>query len=137
MIKTLVGLDIPILLTWGWSDTVPKGAVPPELEMEMRVNNKGLIVDWIPQQDTILRHPSIGVFLSHGGLNSMWEAILAGVLCVYWPFAVDQPLNAAYLTTKVCRCCYHFVHDAHRTPSVRARSIVPSNLYRRVRSYPV
>ncbi|KAG8955360.1 hypothetical protein FRC04_008711 [Tulasnella sp. 424] len=101
VIKTLVGLDIPILLTWGWSDTVPKGAIPPELEMEMRVNNKGLIVDWIPQQDTILRHPSIGVFLSHGGLNSMWEAILAGVLCVYWPFAVDQPLNAAYLTTKV------------------------------------
>ncbi|KIO31897.1 glycosyltransferase family 1 protein [Tulasnella calospora MUT 4182] len=101
VIKTLLGLDIPILLTWGWSDTVPKGAISPELEMEMRVNNKGLIVDWIHQQDEILRHPSIGVFLSHGGLNSMWEALLAGVLCVYWPFAVDQPLNAAYLTTKV------------------------------------
>ncbi|KAG8920316.1 hypothetical protein FRC00_010205 [Tulasnella sp. 408] len=101
VIKTLLGLDIPILLTWGWSDTVPKGAISPELEMEMRVKNKGLIVDWIHQQDEVLRHPSIGVFLSHGGLNSMWEALLSKVLCVYWPFAVDQPLNAAYLTTKV------------------------------------
>ncbi|KAG9008058.1 hypothetical protein FRB90_009133 [Tulasnella sp. 427] len=101
VIKTLIGLDIPVLLTCGWSDTVPNEAIPTELASEMRVRNKGLIVDWIHDQDTVLCHPSIGVFLSGGGLNSMWEAVIAGVLCVYWPFAVDQPLNAAYLTIKV------------------------------------
>ncbi|KAG8907629.1 hypothetical protein FRC01_007614 [Tulasnella sp. 417] len=129
VIETLLELDIPILLTWGWSDTVPKGAISPELEMEMRVKNKGLIVDWIHQQDEILRHPSIGVFLSHGGLNSMWEALLAKVLCVYWPFAVDQPLNAAYLTTKV-DCAFELLQvrtGPGADPPLRGGSIDGSN----------
>ncbi|KAG8877990.1 hypothetical protein FRB98_006415 [Tulasnella sp. 332] len=67
------------------------------LEKTIQESGLGLIVDYVPQRD-ILTHPSLGSFLSHGGNNSMFESIAAGVLNVFWPFAADQPIHAAYMT---------------------------------------
>ncbi|KAG8868666.1 hypothetical protein FRB97_002093 [Tulasnella sp. 331] len=72
----------------------------PELEKTIKESGVGLIVDYVPQRD-ILAHPSLGSFLSHSGNNSLFESIAAGVLNVFWPFAADQPIDAAYMTEVV------------------------------------
>ncbi|XP_015876313.2 UDP-glucosyltransferase 29-like [Ziziphus jujuba] len=59
-----------------------------------RVRDKGLIVaDWAPQLK-ILKHSSIGGFVSHCGWNSLLESIKFGVPIIAMPMQFDQPLNA-------------------------------------------
>ncbi|KAE8657959.1 Flavonoid 3-O-glucosyltransferase [Hibiscus syriacus] len=57
-----------------------------------RTSSKGKIVPWAPQQK-ILEHPSVGVFVSHGGWNSILESIVGGVPMIFRPFFGDQGLN--------------------------------------------
>ncbi|MBA0871851.1 hypothetical protein Goshw_000549, partial [Gossypium schwendimanii] len=57
-----------------------------------RTSSKGKIVPWAPQQQ-ILEHPSVGVFVSHGGWNSVVESINGGVPMIFRPFFGDQQLN--------------------------------------------
>ncbi|XP_074572177.1 anthocyanidin 3-O-glucosyltransferase 7-like [Curcuma longa] len=58
-----------------------------------RTRERGLVVGWAPQQD-VLRHPAVGVFVTHCGWNSVLEAAVAGVPMVCRPFLGDQRLNA-------------------------------------------
>ncbi|KAE8705951.1 Flavonoid 3-O-glucosyltransferase [Hibiscus syriacus] len=57
-----------------------------------RTRSKGKIVPWAPQPE-ILEHPSVGVFVSHGGWNSVLESIVGGVPMILRPFFGDQGLN--------------------------------------------
>ena len=59
-----------------------------------RVGERGIVVeDWAPQAK-ILRHSSIGGFMSHCGWSSMIESIKFGVPIIAIPMQLDQPLNA-------------------------------------------
>lgn len=61
-----------------------------------RTQNRGLVFEnWAPQAE-ILRHSSIGGFMSHCGWNSTLEAIMAGVPIIAMPMRMDtdQPMNA-------------------------------------------
>ncbi|CAD6893224.1 unnamed protein product [Tilletia controversa] len=49
---------------------------------------------WIPQE-AVLHHKALGAFVTHGGWNSFCEGIAAATPMIFWPFAVDQPFNAA------------------------------------------
>jgi UDP:flavonoid glycosyltransferase YjiC (YdhE family) len=51
------------------------------------------MIKWSPQQ-AVLNHPSTKLFLSHGGLDSVYEALDAGVPLIILPFFGDQPRNA-------------------------------------------
>jgi hypothetical protein len=53
-----------------------------------------LLADWLPQT-AALAHPSVGAFVTHGGMNSVGEATFARapMLCV--PLFSDQPDNCA------------------------------------------
>ncbi|XXG86413.1 hypothetical protein AAC387_Pa11g1314 [Persea americana] len=57
--------------------------------------DRGLLVSWCPQK-RVLAHPSIGVFLTHCGWNSMLESICGGVPVICWPFFAEQQTNCRY-----------------------------------------
>lgn len=62
-----------------------------------RVGERGMIVEGWVQQREILRHRSIGGFVSHCGWSSVMESIMFGVPIVAIPMQIDQPLNAKLL----------------------------------------
>ncbi|KAA3470745.1 flavonoid 3-O-glucosyltransferase-like [Gossypium australe] len=80
---------------WSFRGDVEK-QLPPGFPK--RTSSKGKIVPWAPQQK-ILEHPSVGVFVSHGGWNSILESISGGVPMVFRPFFGDQKLNTRTVET--------------------------------------
>ncbi|CAD6337367.1 unnamed protein product [Miscanthus lutarioriparius] len=53
----------------------------------------GLVVPWAPQVP-VLRHPSVGAFVTHAGWASVLEGVSSGVPMVCRPFFGDQRMNA-------------------------------------------
>ena len=51
-----------------------------------------IVKSWLPQQD-ILAHPNLKVFVTHGGIGSVTEAIYHKATLVGIPFANDQKPN--------------------------------------------
>ncbi|KAJ1259029.1 hypothetical protein BS78_10G122400 [Paspalum vaginatum] len=59
-----------------------------------RVQGRALVTKgWVEQED-ILKHGSVGLFLSHCGWNSVTEAAASGVPVLAWPRTGDQRINA-------------------------------------------
>nr|KYP47348.1 Cytokinin-O-glucosyltransferase 2 [Cajanus cajan] len=73
-------------------DLVIGGSVILSSEFVNETSDRGLIASWCPQEQ-VLNHPSIGMFLTHCGWNSITESICAGVPMLCWPFFADQPTN--------------------------------------------
>ncbi|KAE8701238.1 UDP-glycosyltransferase 72E1 [Hibiscus syriacus] len=66
-----------------------------------RTKGVGFIIsDWGPQVE-ILRHESVGGFLSHCGWNSILESIINGVPLIAWPLYAEQRMNATLLAEEV------------------------------------
>uniref|UniRef100_A0A182QGW8 UDP-glucuronosyltransferase n=1 Tax=Anopheles farauti TaxID=69004 RepID=A0A182QGW8_9DIPT len=53
-----------------------------------------LLKEWLPQDD-ILAHPNVRLFIMHGGLGGIAEALYHGVPLVGMPMFGDQPVNLA------------------------------------------
>ncbi|KAJ3701117.1 hypothetical protein LUZ61_004822 [Rhynchospora tenuis] len=84
------------VINWS-SDTLPEGFIE-------RTKETGYVAtSWAPQL-AILKHKSIGLFLTHCGWSSVLESITNGVPMVALPLHAEQRLNAALLTdgAKVC-----------------------------------
>ena len=54
---------------------------------------------WIPQND-LLGHPNVKLFITHGGANSMMEAVYHGVPLILFPLGIDQGFNAQLSQSK-------------------------------------
>ncbi|KAK9075363.1 hypothetical protein SSX86_003686 [Deinandra increscens subsp. villosa] len=62
-----------------------------------RTKDRGLVVKkWAPQVD-VLRHKSIGGFVTHCGWNSVLEAVSFGVPMLAWPLYAEQRFNKVIL----------------------------------------
>lgn len=55
---------------------------------------------WVPQTAVVM-HPSVNVFLTHGGAGSMYEGLYAGKRFLVFPFYGDQFLNAQNVKLRV------------------------------------
>lgn len=51
-----------------------------------------ILCKWLPQR-SILKHPNVKLFMSHGGMSGVYEAIDAGVPILGIPLFYDQPRN--------------------------------------------
>lgn len=68
---------------------------------EERNKKVGLLVqNWAPQV-TVLKHPSIGGFITHSGWGSVLESITNGVPMIAWPLYAEQRMNAALLVEEL------------------------------------
>nr|QJB23733.1 flavonoid glucosyltransferase [Centaurea cyanus] len=56
-------------------------------------NGSGKVVPWAPQVQ-VLEHIAIGVFVTHGGWNSVLESVGAGVPMICRPLRGDQQINS-------------------------------------------
>ncbi|XP_031485019.1 UDP-glycosyltransferase 79A2-like [Nymphaea colorata] len=66
-----------------------------------RMGGNGMVhTGWVQQQH-ILRHPSVGAHIGHGGLSSMMEAVVGGCQTVLLPQTMDQFLNAKLVVKRL------------------------------------
>ncbi|KAK4491204.1 hypothetical protein RD792_001936 [Penstemon davidsonii] len=69
-------------------------AMLPE-EFVTETKDRSMLVSWCPQEQ-VLKHSSIGGFLTHSGWNSTIESIGGGVPVICWPFFAEQQTNCKY-----------------------------------------
>ncbi|KAE9535554.1 hypothetical protein AGLY_007455 [Aphis glycines] len=66
-------------------------------EGEMKDKPKNVMTKtWFPQRE-ILLHPKVKLFISHGGMSGVYEAVDAGVPVLGIPVFYDQPRNIEHL----------------------------------------
>lgn len=56
----------------------------------------GIVTPWVPQ-NLILRHPSVGCFVTHCGSGSLSEAMMGNCQMVFLPRVGDQFFNARFM----------------------------------------
>jgi hypothetical protein len=72
-------------------DANDHGGVLPEGFLE-KTKNQALVVPWSTQL-SVLSHPSVGGFFTHGGWNSTMESLSLGVPMMVFPQGIDQCTN--------------------------------------------
>ncbi|KAJ9675967.1 hypothetical protein PVL29_024777 [Vitis rotundifolia] len=78
------------------ADEIDLECLMPEGFLE-RTRERGMVVKlWAPQV-AVLKHPSVGGFVTHCGWNSVLEAVVRGVPMVAWPLYAEQHMNRALL----------------------------------------
>ncbi|KAK8648048.1 hypothetical protein V6N13_128810 [Hibiscus sabdariffa] len=81
-------------------DLVKGGSAILQPDFLIETEGRGLLASWC-RQNEVLKHPSIGGFLSHMGWNSMIESVAAGVPMLCLPILADQQTNSWLACTKL------------------------------------
>ncbi|VAH40446.1 unnamed protein product [Triticum turgidum subsp. durum] len=67
--------------------------LPPEFLEATK--GRCFLASWC-EQEAVLRHEAVGIFLTHYGWNSMMEGLSAGLPMLGWPFFAEQQTNCRY-----------------------------------------
>ncbi|KAI4324973.1 hypothetical protein MLD38_030412 [Melastoma candidum] len=66
-----------------------------------RTDGRGMLVkSWVPQVE-VLKHGSVGGFVTHCGWNSVLEAVSAGVPMIAWPLYAEQRHNRVMMVEEM------------------------------------
>nr|XP_008510324.1 PREDICTED: UDP-glucuronosyltransferase 3A1-like [Equus przewalskii] len=87
------------------------------------------IVDWLPQSD-LLAHPRIRLFVTHGGLNSIMEAIQHGVPMVGIPLFGDQPENLFRIEAKKFGVSIQVKQIKAETLALKMKQVIEDKRYK-------
>ncbi|CAA2986812.1 anthocyanidin 3-O-glucoside 2''-O-glucosyltransferase-like [Olea europaea var. sylvestris] len=63
-----------------------------------RTQERGLVLGCWVQQQLILKHPSVGCFVTHCGYGSVWEGLMSECQLVLLPHVADQYVHARLLS---------------------------------------
>jgi ceramide galactosyltransferase len=74
---------LPYRVLWKYESSIIQNDLPPNVKISR----------WLPQQD-ILGHPKLKVFITHGGLLSMFETVYHGSPAVVMPVFCDHDSNS-------------------------------------------
>ncbi|XP_030048896.1 UDP-glucuronosyltransferase 3A2 [Microcaecilia unicolor] len=102
MLSSLVQLDIVKEMNAGFAH-LPQKVIwryqPSQWPQELKLAPNVKIVEWLPQND-LLGHPKARLLVTHGGLNSLMEAIYHGVPVLGIPLFADQSDNMIRIEAK-------------------------------------
>ncbi|XP_051169163.1 UDP-glucosyltransferase 2-like isoform X3 [Leptopilina boulardi] len=89
-----------------------------------------LTMSWIPQIP-ILQHKNTKVFITHGGLNSVMEALFFSVPMIGFPLYTDQFLNIRLLAEKNVIYEMDFKEISEKTLDVALNAVLYDSKYRK------
>ncbi|XP_057565381.1 UDP-glucuronosyltransferase 3A2 isoform X2 [Hippopotamus amphibius kiboko] len=96
-------------------------------DIQLAANVK--IVDWLPQND-LLGHPRIRLFVTHGGVNSVMEAIQHGVPVVGIPLFGDQPENLLRVEAKKFGVSIQLTQIRAETLALKMKQVIEDKRYK-------
>ncbi|KAF7305504.1 hypothetical protein HMN09_00803200 [Mycena chlorophos] len=99
LLDTLLASDFPFIFVMPALGANMKGGLSKSFIDRVNATGKGLIYSGWLEQRAILQHEATGWFLTHGGMNSITEAVLLGIPMIFWPNGVEQPVNAVHFTS--------------------------------------
>ncbi|XP_061600286.1 2-hydroxyacylsphingosine 1-beta-galactosyltransferase [Cololabis saira] len=109
---------LPQRIIWRFS------GVPPS-----NLGNNTKLVDWMPQND-LLGHANTRAFLSHGGLNSIYEAMYHGVPVVGVPLFGDHYDTMTRVAAKGMGVMLHWKYMSEEDLYVALTSVIKDSRYR-------
>ncbi|KAM6940596.1 2-hydroxyacylsphingosine 1-beta-galactosyltransferase [Xenentodon cancila] len=109
---------LPQRIIWRFS------GVPPS-----NLGNNTKLVDWMPQND-LLGHANTRAFLSHGGLNSIYEAMYHGVPVVGVPLFGDHYDTMTRVSAKGMGVMLHWKYMSEEDLYVALTSVIKDSRYR-------
>ncbi|XP_015997936.1 UDP-glucuronosyltransferase 3A1 [Rousettus aegyptiacus] len=98
---------------------------PKDIKLSANVK----MVDWLPQKD-LLAHPRIRLFITHGGMNSIMEAIRHGVPIVGLAILGDQPGNMVRVEAKKFGVSIRFQQVKAETLALTAKQVIEDKRYK-------
>ncbi|XP_054439989.1 UDP-glucuronosyltransferase 3A1-like isoform X2 [Pteronotus mesoamericanus] len=112
---------------------LPQGVIwkcsPSQWPKDVTLAANVKIVDWLPQND-LLAHPRIRLFVTHGGLNSIMEAIQYGVPMVGVPISGDQPGNMVRVVAKKLGVSLRFQQIKAETLALKMKEVIEDKRYK-------
>ncbi|XP_048965311.1 UDP-glucuronosyltransferase 3A1-like isoform X2 [Canis lupus dingo] len=102
---------------------------PSHWPKDVKLATNVKIVDWLPQND-LLAHPRIRLFVTHGGMNSIMEAIQHGVPMVGIPVLGDQPENLVRVEAKKFGVSIQLQQIKAETLALKMKQVIEDKRYK-------